>query len=97
MPVDNPAPNQSTVDPDFGIQNDNAGATGAWMVDQAGVANGSPSFFDYLLIGRVRVEIPTPPSLTTISVLSDITMFPRTASLSSAAKANDAADRIRRS
>jgi hypothetical protein len=50
MTVDNPAPNQSTATPDLGIQNDNAGAEGAWMVDQqGGIAEGSPLFYDYKL------------------------------------------------
>jgi len=50
MPADNPAPNQSTVSPDLGIQNDDAGGEGAWMVDQeGGVADGSPLFYNYLL------------------------------------------------
>jgi len=45
-----PAPNQSTVTPDLGIQNDDAGNEGAWIVDQeGGTADGSPIFYDYLL------------------------------------------------
>ena len=50
MLVNAPAPNQSTATPDFGIQNDDAGAEGAWMIDQeGGIGDGSPYFFDYLL------------------------------------------------
>jgi len=50
VPADNPEPNQSTVVPDFGIQNDAAGAEGAWIVDQeGGIDDGSPYFVDYLL------------------------------------------------
>lgn len=45
-----PEPNQSTAMPDLGIQNDGAGAEGAWMVDQeGGTGDGSPIFYDYLL------------------------------------------------
>jgi len=45
-----PEPNQSTVAPDFGIQNDNDGNEGAWMIDQeGGEPDGTPYFYDYLL------------------------------------------------
>lgn len=50
IPVEDPAPNQSTATPDFGIQNDGAGAEGAWIVDQeGGIDDGTPYFVDYLL------------------------------------------------
>ncbi len=47
--VDDPEPNQSTVQPDLGIQNDDEGNEGAWMVDQAGDSGHPMAFFDYLL------------------------------------------------
>ncbi|HDS29451.1 MAG TPA: hypothetical protein ENN67_00255 [Firmicutes bacterium] len=47
--VNNPEPNQSTVQPDLGIQNDDAGAEGAWMADQEGSGDEFMMFFDYLL------------------------------------------------
>jgi len=50
IPVDDPVPNQSTATPDFGIQNDDAGNEGCWIVDQeGGISEGSPYFVDYLL------------------------------------------------
>ncbi len=49
MVVDDPEPNQSTVQPDFGIQNDDAGAEGAWLADQEGDGTDTMMFFDYLL------------------------------------------------
>jgi hypothetical protein len=47
--VDNPEPNQSTVQPDLGIQNDGTGNEGAWMCDQEGDGDNTMMFFDYLL------------------------------------------------
>jgi len=48
--VDNPAPNQSTYSPDFGIQNDGLGNEGAWLIDQeGGIPDGTPLFYDYML------------------------------------------------
>jgi len=50
MAVDDPAPNQSTAQPDLGVQNDDAGNEGAWLVDQeGGIDDGTPWFYDYLL------------------------------------------------
>ena len=50
IPVNNPEPNQSTVSPDLGIQNDGSANQGAWLVDQeGGIDDGSPYFYDYLL------------------------------------------------
>ena len=50
LPVEDPVPNQSTVSPDFGIQIDDLGNEGAWIVDQeGGIPDGTPYFVDYLL------------------------------------------------
>ena len=44
-----PAPNQSGYTPDLGIQNDGAGAEGAWVMDNEGGMPTGPIFTDYTL------------------------------------------------
>lgn len=45
----NPAPNQSGYTPDLGIENDGAGAEGAWVMDNEGGMPNGPLYYDYTL------------------------------------------------